>query len=55
MTEASSETTRSYVFKTNDLCVIAGTSQGVEQTMKFVKEEKLNLEFVHNDAEIVRS
>ena len=31
MTKASSETTRSYVFKTNYLCVIAGTSQGVEQ------------------------
>ena len=43
MPEASSGTTRSIVFKTNDLCVIAGTSQDVEQTLKFVKEKNLNL------------
>ena len=54
LTEASSETTRSYVFKTNDLCVIAGTSQGVEQTLKFVKEEELNLKYIHNYAKIAR-
>ena len=36
-------------------CVIAGTSQDVEQTLKFVKEKKLNLKFVQNDAEITRS
>ena len=55
LTEASSETTRSYVFKTNDLCVIAGTSKDVEQILKFFKEKKLNLKSVQNDAEIARS
>ena len=55
MTEASSGTTRSYVFKTNDLCVVAGTSQDVQKTLKFVKEKKLNLKSVQNDAEIARS
>ena len=54
-TEASSEITRSYVFKTNDLCVMAGTSQGVEQTLKFVTEEDLNLKSVQHDVAIARS
>ena len=54
-TEASSEITRSYVFKINDWCVTIGTSQSVEQTLKFVKEEELNLKSIQNDAEIARS
>ena len=35
--------------------VIIGTSQSVEQTLKFFKEEELNLKFVQNDANIARS
>ena len=31
-----------------------GISQGVEQTLKFVKEEEWNLKFVQNDAEIAK-
>ena len=35
--------------------MFAGTSQGNEQALKFVEEEKLNLKSVQINAEIVRS
>ena len=41
--------------KTKESCMFAGTSQGDEQDLQFVEEEKLNLKFVHINAEIARS
>lgn len=53
--EETNETERSCGFKTNDFCMIAGTSQDDEQALDFVKEKELNLKSVHINAEIARS
>ena len=46
MLEEANETEKSCAFKTNELCMIAGTSQDDEPTLNFVKEKKLNLNSV---------
>ena len=48
------KTEKSCSFKTNELCMFAGTTQGDEQALEFVQEE-LNLKTVQIDAEIARS
>ena len=50
--EASNETERSCIFKTNDLCMIADTSQDDEQTLEFFKKKEHNLKYVKIKNEI---
>ena len=45
---------KSCSFKTNKLCMFAGTVQGDEQALEFVQEE-LNLKAIQIDAEMARS
>lgn len=54
MLKEAVETENSCGFKTNELCMFAGTIQEDEQILKFVQEE-LNLKAVQIDAEITRS
>ena len=56
MLEEAVKTENSCGFKTDELCVFAGTSQEEEQALEFVQErEELNLKAVQIDAEIARS
>ena len=54
--EEAVKTEKSCGFKTDELCVFAGPTQGEEQDLEFVQErEELNLKAVQIDAEIARS
>ena len=53
--EASNKTERSCIFKTKDLCMIAGTSQDDEQTLEFVKKKEQNLKSAQIITEIAIS
>ena len=52
--EEAVKTERSCGFKTNKLCMFAGTVQGDEKDLEFVQED-LNLKSVQINAEIARS
>ena len=53
--EEANKIEKSCGFKTNKLCMFAGTSQGDEQASNFVEEEELNLKSVQFNTRIVRS
>ena len=53
--EKETKAEKSCGFKTKELCMFAGASQGEEQALKFVEGEKLNLESVQINAEIAKS
>ena len=52
--EEAVKTEKSCGFKTDELCVFAGTVQGEEQALEFV-QEYLNLKAVQIDVKIARS